>query len=72
MSSKVKKPKKPKPQPEPWFAISEDEYRFSSEYTTTKMGLIDMVDGQFFENLNNIVIRASRVTGHIGLIKCVL
>lgn len=69
MSSKVKKPKKPKPQPEP---ISEDEYRFSSEYTTTKMGLIDMVDGQFFENLNNIVIRASRVTGHIGLIKCVL
>lgn len=56
LSSKVKKPKKPKSQP-----VSEDEYRHGSEYTTIKMGSIDMVDGQFVENLNEVVVRSSKV-----------
>lgn len=61
VSSKAKKPKKPKPQPET-DPFCEDEYRFGKEFTTIKMGLKDMVvDDQFFENLNDVVVRASKV-----------
>lgn len=61
VSSKAKKPKKPKPQPET-DPFCEDEYRFGREFTTIKMGLKNMVvDDQFLENLNDVVVRASKV-----------